>query len=261
MAVDRVELMEHAVKLAQVAGEIHMRQFRSESLSEKAKLNDSDIVTAVDIASEKAIIEGIRQAYPDHSILSEESGETITGSEYEWVIDPLDGTTNYRAGLPVFSVSIGIKHRGETVVGVVFAPYLREMYVAVKGWGAFLNGTPIRVSRNTELSKAVVGTGFPVDKMSTTDNNIDNFSRVLPVVRDVRRIGSAAMDLCYVAAGVLDAFWELNLHEWDVCAGLLIASEAGAEYEYFRNDRNVSVVVGSPVMKNAILQLLSRQPG
>lgn len=261
MAVDRVELMEHAVKLAQVAGEIHMRQFRLESLSEKAKLNDSDIVTAVDIASEKAIIEGIRQAYPDHSILSEESGETITDSEYEWVIDPLDGTTNYRAGLPVFSVSIGIKYRGETVVGVVFAPYLREMFVAVKGWGAFLNGTPIRVSRNTELSKALVGTGFPVDKMSTTDNNIDNFSRVLPVVRDVRRIGSAAMDLCYVAAGVLDAFWELNLHEWDVCAGLLIAAEAGAEYEYFRNDRNVSVVVGSPVMKNAILQLLSRQPG
>lgn len=261
MAEDRVELMEHAVKLAQVAGEIYMRQFRSESLSEKAKLNDSDIVTAVDIASEKAIIEGIRTAYPDHSILSEESGETITDSEYEWVIDPLDGTTNYRAGLPVFSVSIGVKHRGETVVGVVFAPYLREMYVAVKGWGAFLNGTPIRVSRNTELSKAVVGTGFPVDKMSTTDNNIDNFSRVLPVVRDVRRIGSAAMDICYVAAGVLDAFWELNLHEWDVCAGLLIATEAGAEYEYFRNDRNVSVVVGSPVMKNAILQLLSRQPG
>ena len=136
-----------------------------------------------------------------------------------------------------------------------------EMFVAAKGWGAFLNGNPIRVTRNEVLSRAVVGTGFPVDKMNTTDNNIDNFSRVLPVVRDVRRLGSAAMDICYVAAGVLDAFWELNLHEWDVCAALLIASEAGAEYEYFRNDRNVSVLVGSPAIKNAIRPLLSSQPG
>ena len=260
-AVDKVELLEHAVKLAQTAGEIHMRQFRDQNLSTRNKLNDSDIVTAVDIASEKAIIEGIRSIYPDHTILSEESGLALTDSEYEWVIDPLDGTTNYRAGLPVFSVSIGVKHRGETVVGVVFAPYLREMFVAAKGWGAFLNGNPIRVTRNEVLSRAVVGTGFPVDKMNTTDNNIDNFSRVLPVVRDVRRLGSAAMDICYVAAGVLDAFWELNLHEWDVCAALLIASEAGAEYEYFRSDRNVSVLVGSSAIKNAIRPLLSSQPG
>ena len=182
-------------------------------------------------------------------------------SDYEWVIDPLDGTTNYNAGLPIFSVSIGVKYRGETIVGVVYAPYINELYHAVKGEGAYLNGKLIHVSDTTDIRKAVVGTGFPVDKMNTTDNNVDNLRTILPITRAVRRLGSAAMDICYVALGVFDAFWELNLHEWDVCAAFLIASEAGAEHEFFRQDRNVSVLVGNPSIKQIISPMLSRLPG
>ncbi|MGM9811210.1 MAG: inositol monophosphatase family protein [Muribaculaceae bacterium] len=255
------DLLLHATELARKAGMVQLEYFRSGRLTAENKLNDADIVTAADRASEATVISGIRQRYANHRILSEESGLSQSDSPFEWVIDPLDGTTNFNAGLPLFAVSIGIKHKGETIVGVVYAPYIDELFHAVKGEGAYLNGRRIGVSHCTELSKAVVGTGFPVDKMLTTDNNTDNFVKILPLTRAVRRLGSAAMDICYVALGAFDAFWEINLHEWDVCAALLIAQEAGAESEHFRTDRNVSVVVGTPAIKQQISELLSRRPG
>ena len=259
--LDNDELLLYAIELAQKAGKVQLEYFRSKNLVAENKLNDADIVTAADRASEEIVLNGIRSRYPHHSILSEESGLSKTSSPYEWVVGPLDGTTNFNAGLPLFSVSIGIKYNGETIVGVVFAPYIGELFHAVQGEGAYLNGNRIEVKNCTELSKAVVGTGFPVDKMLTTDNNTDNFLKILPRTRAVRRLGSGAMDICYVALGAFDAFWEINLHEWDVCAALLIAEEAGAESERFRNDRNVSVVVGSPAIKRAISGMLSRRPG
>ena len=158
-------------------------------------------------------------------------------------------------------VSIGIRHRGVTVVGVVLAPYLNELFHAVRGEGAYLNGNRISVTANTDIHKAVVSTGFPVDKDVNPDNNMDNVARVLPLVRGLRRLGSAAVDISYVAAGILDAYWEMNLHEWDVCAGLLIAEEAGARVVHFRDDRNVSVLVGAPAIVDQIAPLLSRTPG
>ncbi len=255
------QILDTAITLAKKAGDIQLQHFRKGGFAVESKSTETDIVTSVDKWSEEVIIKGIKEHYPNHAILSEESGCDKVSSDFEWVIDPLDGTTNYSAGLPVFSVSIGVKYRNETVVGVVYAPYINELFTAVKGCGAFLNGAKMQVSENTVLRKAVVGTGFPVDNMSTSDNNIDNFSRVLPKVRDVRRIGSAAMDICYVAAGVYGAFWEINLHEWDVCAAILIAEEAGAQSVRFREDRNVSVLVGAPAIKNAIEPLLSRLPG
>ncbi|MDE5983530.1 MAG: inositol monophosphatase, partial [Duncaniella sp.] len=180
--------------------------------------------------------------YPSHSILSEEMGAENHDSEYRWIIDPLDGTTNFSAGIPVFAVSIGIEHNGTPVVGVVYDPVLDELFTAVKGQGAFLNGTPIHVRENDRLDRAVVSTGFPVDKNVNPDNNLDNVARVLPLVRGMRRLGSAAMDICYVAAGFTDAYWEMNLHEWDVAAALLILDEAGGESYRFRDNRNVSVI-------------------
>lgn len=254
------DLLIDAIEYAHKAGNIQLGYFRSKHLHIDTKLNQSDIVTDADKASEDIVIESIHEKYPSHSILSEECGAKKRDSDYEWVIDPLDGTTNFTSGLPQFSVSIGIKYKGETIVGVVFAPYLHELFHAVKGEGAFLNGVPISVSDKTDLAQSVVCTGFPVDKGTNSDNNLDNVERVLPLVRGLRRLGSAAIDISYVAAGILDAFWELNLHEWDVCAGLLIAREAGATAWHFRDDRNVSILVGTPAIERAVAPLLSTTP-
>lgn len=250
-------LLLDAMSWAREAGAVHMRYFRGNELDIRSKLNDSDVVTAADKAAEKVLIDHIREAYPDHSILSEESGADQHAGDYRWVIDPLDGTTNFSQGLPLFSVSIGIEHNGETVVGVVFAPYLNELFHAVRGEGAWLNGEPVSVSGKTTLEQSVVATGFPVDKLENPDNNLDNVARVMPLVRGMRRLGSAAIDLCYVAAGFLDGYWELNLHAWDASAGLLIVEEAGGSYTHFRFDRNISVVAGTPAIHDLLLLMLS----
>ncbi len=250
-------LLLDAMSWAREAGAVHMRYFRGNELDIRSKLNDSDVVTAADKAAEKVLIDHIREAYPDHSILSEESGADQHAGDYRWVIDPLDGTTNFSQGLPLFSVSIGIEHNGETVVGVVFAPYLNELFHAVRGEGAWLNGEPVSVSGKTTLEQSVVATGFPVDKLENPDNNLDNVARVMPLVRGMRRLGSAAIDLCYVAAGFLDGYWELNLHAWDASAGLLIVEEAGGSYTHFRFDRNISVVAGTPAIHDLLLPMLS----
>lgn len=250
-------LLLDAMSWAREAGAVHMRYFRGNELDIRSKLNDSDVVTAADKAAEKVLIDHIREAYPDHSILSEESGADQHAGDYRWVIDPLDGTTNFSQGLPLFSVSIGIEHNGETVVGVVFAPYLNELFHAVRGEGAWLNGEPVSVSGKTTLEQSVVATGFPVDKLENPDNNLDNVARVMPLVRGMRRLGSAAIDLCYVAAGFLDGYWELNLHAWDASAGLLIVEEAGGSYTHFRFDRNISVVAATPAIHDLLLPMLS----
>lgn len=239
------QLLLDATVWAREAGDIQLRYFRSLNLDITNKLNDADIVTVADKASEETIIRHIREKYPDHAILSEESGDTSGSSEFRWVIDPLDGTTNFSSGLPGFAVSIGIEQRGETIVGVVYAPYLRELFTAVKGHGAKLNGEPIHCASQPKLSRCVISTGFPVDKDINPDNNLDNVGRVLPKIRGLRRLGSAALDICYVGAGFLDGYWELNLHLWDVSAALLIASEAGAHHCSFRPDRGISVIVAS----------------
>lgn len=253
-------LLSDAAAWAREAGKIQLGYFRSGDLEVHNKLNDADIVTAADKASESVIIGHIRDTYPGHAILSEESGEHQGHDGYRWVIDPLDGTTNFNSGLPLFAVSIGIEHCGTPVAGVVYIPYLDEMFTAIQGNGAFLNGRPIHCSDEKLLSRSVVSTGFPVDKNTSPDNNLDNLSRMLPLVRGLRRLGSAAIDICYVAAGYLEAYWEMNLHLWDVSAALLIASEAGACHTRFRPDRGLSVLVAAPAIFPQILQRLSSTP-
>lgn len=242
---------------AREAGDIQLKYFRGSDLSLQYKQNESDVVTAADKASEQHIISKIHTHYPSHSILAEESGEESNNDEFQWIIDPLDGTTNFSQGLPLYAVSIGIKHQGKTVVGVVFAPYLNEMFHAVAGKGAYLNGKPIATSAKTILGHCVAATGFPVDKHINPDNNSDNFNRIMPLLRGVRRLGAASIDLCYTAAGFLDAYWELNLHEWDVCAGELIASEAGCIVTRFRKDRNVSILSAPHSVHSLMLPLLT----
>lgn len=259
--MEQTDILIDALDCARRAGAVVMSYFRSPTaLDISTKLNDADIVTIADRASETLIKEFIQSRYPTHSILSEESGEDNRNDEYRWVIDPLDGTTNFSSGLPIWSISIGIVHNGQTEIGVVFAPYMNEMFHAVRGQGAFLNGEPIHVAPQTRISRMVVSTGFPVDKLTNPDNNLDNFQRIMPEVRGIRRLGSAAIDMCYVAAGFLDAFWELNLHEWDVNAASLIVTEARGMVTRFRDDRNVSLLCGSPSAHDQLLPLISTKP-
>lgn len=250
------DLLLDAIDIARNAGRTIRPYFRSDRLDIHSKLNEADIVTAADKASEAIIVKSIKHLYPSHSILSEEMGAENHDSEYRWIIDPLDGTTNFSAGIPVFAVSIGIEHNGTPVVGVVYDPVLDELFTAVKGQGAFLNGTPIHIKENDRLDRAVVSTGFPVDKNVNPDNNLDNVARVLPLVRGMRRLGSAAMDICYVAAGFIDAYWEMNLHDWDVAAALLILDEAGGENYRFRDNRNVSVIASNKDLMPQLKELI-----
>lgn len=251
------ELLLEAIGLARQAGELQLACFRRGHLDTETKAgNDFDLVTKVDKGCEELVKNGIHRLHPRHAILSEESGMEETSSEWQWVIDPLDGTTNYNAGLPYFNISIGIRHKGETVVGVVYAACLDELFTAVKGEGARLNGDPIHCSACDRLSHAVICTGFPYDKAQTSDNNLDNFSQVMPVTRGIRRLGSAALDISYVAAGFLDGFWELALHEWDVCAATLIASEAGAKVSSLRPGRGCSMCIANPVLHEQLAAMV-----
>lgn len=248
------EYLDFAVGMAREAGRIQLTYFRGDDLAMKTKSNVSDVVTRADRESEAFIVRSILERYPTHAILGEEGGARgDAASEWRWVVDPLDGTTNYSQGLPVFCVSIALQYRGETVVGVVYAPYLRELFTAVRGGGAWCrrgDGEPVRlhVSTKQRLDCSVVATGFPYDKSENPDNNSDNVARILPHVRDVRRMGAAAYDLSCVAAAMLDGFWELNLHEWDICAASLLVIEAGGVVESLRADRGVSPVAGSAAL-------------
>lgn len=251
-------LLKAALYMAETAGNIHLKYFRKGDIQQTTKLNDSDVVTIADKESEAAVLSYIREHFPSDGIISEESGRSHEDREWRWVIDPLDGTTNFAAGLPAFCVSIALEHDHEAVIGVVFAPYLGECFYGVKNAGAWFNGRQIHCSCKTEISKAVVATGMPYDRNDNPDNNLVEISRVALRVRGVRRMGSAAIDLCYTAAGFFDAYWELNLNRWDVAAGQLIAKEAGACIDSIRTGRNHSVLVSTPFLRTTMLEMLAR---
>lgn len=247
-------------ELALEAGKIALEYFRHKDKMHIAnKVNDSDIVTAADKACDTYIREYITTHYPHHSILSEELGETDGSDGWRWVVDPIDGTTNFYAGIPFWAVSIGLELNGTKQFGVVYMPATDEMFYAQKGLGAYLNGEPIHVSSETKLSRSVVSTGFPIDKDTNPDNNLDNFAAIMPRVRDMRRLGSSASDTCYTAAGFLDAYWELNLHEWDINAASLIMEEAGGKIIRFRDDRGISILCGNESLCNEMLSHLNNK--
>lgn len=246
-----------AVSWARQAGAIQLKYFRNRALVIDTKYNDYDVVTVADKESDAFISESIKAKYPEHDIITEESGEIHhTKAEFQWVIDPLDGTANFSAGLPIFAVSIALQKNGETVLGVVFLPYLNELFYSIKGQGAYLNGEKITVKSNDKIELASVSTGFPVDRKENPDNNISSAVNVIPQVRAFRRMGAAAVDICYVAAGILDAYWELILHVWDIAAATLIATEAGAIVTPIRENRNYSILVSSPKLYNTIKKLI-----
>jgi myo-inositol-1(or 4)-monophosphatase len=220
-------LLNIAVRAARKAGSIINRASLDGSGLEVRAKRQNDFVTRVDHAAEEAIIDVVKKAYPDHSILAEESGAADGKAEVQWIIDPLDGTTNFIHGFPQYCVSIAIRQRGALAHGVVYDPNRNEIFTASKGRGAFLNDRRIRVSKCLRLGDALVGTGFPFREVARIDRYTGQLKNMMEKSAGVRRAGAAALDLAYVACGRLDAFWELGLSPWDMAAGALLIQEAG----------------------------------
>lgn len=250
---DLNKVLEEVKQLAIEVGKVQMANLGRADLNVNTKTTDIDLVTEIDKLSEKMIVEFLIEHYPEHAILSEESGRTEKDSEFLWVIDPLDGTTNYAQGLPIFAVSIALQYRGESILGVVSAPGVNQLFTAVRGQGAFLNGQPIAVAKKTELIESVLATGFPYDITQHPANNMDYFNYLLPKTRAIRRFGAASYDLACVACGKFDGYWEMNLQPWDVAAGMLLVKEAGGEIVAFRNDRRISLIAANHVICNKVL--------
>jgi myo-inositol-1(or 4)-monophosphatase len=220
-----------AVRAARKAGIIlKSRLGRKRKVAYKGAVN---LVTEMDILAEKIIVGEIQKRFPDHAVLAEERTAMEKPSQFRWIIDPLDGTTNYAHGFPIFSVSIALVKDEEVVLGVVYDPARDELFSAEKGKGAWLNGHKIRVSSENSLSRSLLATGFPYDLRESKINNFDHFHNFAVRSQAVRRAGSAALDLCYVAAGRFDGFWEMKLAPWDIAAGSLMVGEAGGKVTNF----------------------------
>jgi myo-inositol-1(or 4)-monophosphatase len=223
-----------AEKAAREAGEVLRANLgKVKEITFKGK---NSLVTEVDKLSEEIIVECIKRSFPSHDIFAEESGRRSAGSEFVWIIDPLDGTTNYAHGYPFFSISIALEIEGAVKAGVVYDPVKDEMFSAELGAGAFMNGEEIRVSGSTRLDESHLVTGFVHDDPAMVEENLRHFSDFVWRARAVRRDGSAALDLCYVACGRFDGFWELGLNPWDTAAGVLIVEEAGGKVTDFAGD-------------------------
>ena len=251
-----------AIKAARRAGAIINRaSFDLDKLTVRSKQHN-DFVSEVDHAAEDAIIATLKEAYPQHAILAEESGASGE-SDYVWIIDPLDGTTNFLHGFPQYCVSIGMAHKGVLTHGVVYDPNRNELYTASRGAGAFLNDRRIRVSKAIQLKEALIGTGFPFRQLDQLDRYLTMFRAVSHLAAGVRRPGSAALDLAYVACGRYDAFWEMGLSQWDMAAGALLIKEAGGLVSDFEGGENYlekgQIVAGTPKVFSQLLQTISPQ--
>jgi len=248
-----------AIKAARRAGQIINRASLDIERLQVSVKQQSDYVTEVDRAAEAAIIDTIREAYPKHAILAEESGSS-GDSEYQWIIDPLDGTTNFIHGFPQYAVSIGLAHKGVMNQAVVYDPTRNELFTAGKGAGAYLNDKRIRVSKRAKLAEALIGTGFPYRMFDHADAYIAIFRELTQKTAGLRRPGAASLDLAYVACGRTDGFWEFGLSPWDMAAGTLLVSEAGGLVSDLAGESNYlatgNIVAGTPKIFGQLLQIV-----
>ena len=253
-------MLNTAVKAARRAGNIIIRATRNLDIVAVREKAANDFVSEVDSEAEQAIISTLREAYPGHAILAEESGASGS-SEYRWIIDPLDGTTNFLHGFPQFAVSIALEHRGVITQAVVYDPGSNDLFTASRGRGAHLNETRIRVSKRTQLRSSLIGTGFPFKEMAHIDAYLGMLRDMMKGTAGVRRAGSAALDLAYVAAGRLDGFWEMGLAPWDMAAGSLLISEAGGLVGDLEGNEgwmeSGNIAGGSPKVFGELLQLIA----
>jgi len=244
------DLKRVALKAVKEGGAILMKYFgKIKSIDYKGEIN---LVTEADQRSEEVILSIIKDSYPNHRILAEETGESGNSSSFKWIIDPLDGTTNYAHGYPCFCVSLAIEYEEEVLYGAVYDPVKDELFTAEKGKGAFINGKAIKTSSTKQLDQSLLCTGFPYDVRDDMDSNILNFRTFLMKAQAVRRDGSAALDLCHTAAGRFDGFWEQKLFPWDVAAGGLLVTEAGGKLTNFTGE-NFSIYDNEIVASNGII--------
>ncbi len=260
MSAEAERILDLATRVARRAGAIQRQNYEGD-FEIHTKSAAIDLVTDVDRACERAIIEAIRSERPGDAIVAEEGGgDDDPGAEWRWVIDPLDGTSNYAHGYPRFCVSIGVERRGLATVGVVYDPLLDELFAALRGRGARLNGRPLRVSQEARLERAMLATGFAYDVHRSPEDNLDHFAAFVKAVQAIRRDGSAALNLCYLAAGRFDGFWEIKLHPWDVAAGILLVAEAGGRVSDFSGGTDCAsgreIVASNGLLHDAMLDIL-----
>lgn len=254
-------MIEKVVLITRIAGNV-IREGFGKNLQIEFKSNKSNIVTDVDKKSERIIKNFISKEFPTHNILAEESGMELGSSEYTWVIDPLDGTTNFTHGLPIFSISIGILKGNEIICGVVYDVMRNELYSAEIRNGTYLNNRKLSVSSTSELEESLLVTGFPYNISENLENAIEKFSAIIQKARGVRRLGSAAIDFCYVASGIFDGFWEVSLNPWDICAGKLLVEEAGGRVTNFKGERidiySKQILAGNGKINAALENILAK---
>ncbi len=244
--------LERVKQWALEAGAVQL-EYLDKKIKYNTKSSEVDVVTEVDLLCEKLIISRIKEFYPLHSIISEEAGKSILSDEYVWIIDPLDGTNNYFHGYPMFAVSIALRKGEEAVLGAVYVPRLNELYYAAKGKGAYLNDSKLQVSSTDRLAGALLATGFPYDKaLDRENNNLALFQHIVPDIMGIRRSGSAAYDLCCVACGRLDGYWELKVKLWDIAAGELIIREAGGIVKVNYREKDLNLIAGNEKMVELI---------
>ena len=256
-------MLNTAVKAARRAGGIINRASQNLDLLHVSRKAHSDFVSEVDSNAEDAIIKVLLEAYPKHSILAEESGATGDQDEpeYQWIIDPLDGTTNFLHGYPQYSVSIALKYRGVLTQAVVYDPTGNELFTASRGRGAYLNDHRLRVSKRNQFSECLLGTGIPFRELTHMDTYLSMLKDIIPRVAGIRRPGSAALDLAYVAAGRYDGFWELGLGPWDMAAGCLLITEAGGLVSDLEGNEthleSGNIIAGNPKIFGQLLQVIA----
>jgi myo-inositol-1(or 4)-monophosphatase len=254
-------MLNTAVKAARRAGSVITRASQNLDILHVRSKTHNDYVSEVDHAAEQAIIEILHEAYPDHAILAEEGGKRGADTEYLWIIDPLDGTTNFLHGFPQYCVSIALQHRGVLEQAVIYDPNRNDLFTATKGRGAFLNDKRIRVGKRAVLQECLIGTGFPFRDFSHLDIYIAMFKDMMLKTSGLRRPGSAALDLAYVACGWYDGFWEIDLSTWDIAAGALLVQEAGGLVGDLEGNgswlETGNIVAGNPKIFGQILRVLA----
>jgi myo-inositol-1(or 4)-monophosphatase len=244
------DIKQTALKAAHEGGAVLIKYFgKIKSVKHKGEI---DLVTEADKKAELTIVSIIKAAYPHHRILAEETGESGTASACKWIIDPLDGTTNYAHGYPIFCISIAVELEGEIRYGIVYDPLRKELFTAEKGKGAHLNGSPLKVSSTQALNNTLLCTGFPYDIRQDLEGNLRHFRGFLMKAQAIRRDGTAALDLCYTAAGRFDGFWEQKLRPWDVAAGSLLVAEAGGTVSDYQG-KPFSIYAPEIVASNGII--------
>ncbi len=261
MSDDTQHLLETAIEAAKKAGAYlleHRGSLTSRDITEKQK---NDFVTTVDKTSEKMIIEHLLSTFPDHSVLTEESGIQHRSGSVEWIVDPLDGTTNFIHNLPAFSLSIAARQDDDIIVGVIYNPVEEELFTARRGGGAFLNGRRIKVSQQIDFNRALLGTGFPHHSKYYLPQYLLSLGEIFYQSAGIRRMGSAAIDLCYTACGRYDGFWEAGLHIWDIAAGSLLIREAGGVVSDFNGKsdflQNGFIIAGNKEIHRYLTRILS----